>query len=299
LRAFITIAVLAAAVAVVCAAPAQATTVIRGKTFTDFQIHAGAHDVVYEDCTFVGGHPQISVVRIDRACRNITFRDCEIQSGPWNGVSVNDRHGNIHDIVFERCTFRAQARMGFECTTRPVDSGKGYRGIKLIRCVFEPQGSEAISFDGNSACVGNGVFGSVIRGAGTNPDFPWGQGVEVNRVGKFRFVNNKVYQCRGALLNLQRESRANCRWTFTGNRLDATVHKQAVPMDPLAQVVCAVGVWGGEFHNNVIRSSHPGAGVAWFGDCHRMDWRRNKWQDARRGAWDEPLQQWGCSGNLF
>lgn len=281
------------------AGPARADTVIRNRTFTDFRIHKGAHDLVYEDCTFTCALPGVSVVRIDQTCRNITFRRCEIQSGLWNGVSINDHYGSIRNVTFYRCRFRPQARMGFECTTRPVSPKHGYTGVKLVRCVFDPQGSEAISFDGGAACTGNGVFRTVVRGAGTNPEFSWGQGIEVNRVGQFRFIDNTVYQCRGALLNLQRASKRRCRWVFRGNTLDASVHKQDVPMDANSQVVCALGLYGGEFHHNSIVSSAPGGGVAWFGNCHGMDWRWNKWQDSRRGTWDEPMEQWGSSDNLF
>jgi hypothetical protein len=283
----------------VAATPAAATKVIRNKTFNDFRLPAGAHDRVYVNCVFKGGGPRTAVLRIDRAASNIKFLKCEIKPGPWNGVSVNDHYGNIRNIKFERCVFRSQGCMGFECTSRPNNAPRGYSGIKVVRCVFAPQGAEAISFDGGPACVNNKVSGTVVKGAGINPAMPWGQGVEVNGVRKFTFVNNTVYQTRGAMLNLQMHHDMDAEWTFTGNRLDASVHKQKVPMVSDAQVIVARGVHGGEFHGNTIIASRPGGGVAWFGDCHDMDWRNNRWRDSRGGSWARPYLDWGSSGIQF
>jgi len=281
------------------ASPAAATTVIRGKTFTNFHLPAGAHDRIYEKCTFKSTRSNRAVIQIDKAAHDITFRDCVIKSGKWNGISINDHLGNIHDITFYRCRILPQKRMGFECTSRPVHATRGYHGIRVMRCTFDPQGSEAISFDGGPGCVDNRVSGTLIKGAGTNPDMPWGQGFELHGITRFRFVNNTVYQTRGSLLNLQMHTTADCRWTFTGNRLDASVHKQRVRMDADAQVVCGKGVHGGVFRDNTIIADRPGGGVAWFGDCHDMDWRGNRWRDSRRGMWDDPFLEMGSSGNLF
>jgi hypothetical protein len=293
------VAIVIAALAAVAATPASATTFIRNKTFKDFRLPEGAHDRVYERCTFTGGGARTSVLRIDRAAHDIKFRYCEIKGGPWNGISVNDRLGNVHDITFYRCRIRAQKRMGLEVTSRPVDATRGYHGIRVMSCTFEPQGSEAISFDGGPGCAGNRVSGTLIKGAGTNPDMAWGQGFELNGPTDFRFTNNTIYQTRGSLLNLQMHTTADCGWTFTGNRLDASVHRQKVSMDSKAQVVCGKSVYGGEFHDNTIIAAEPGGGVAWFGDCHDMDWRENRWRDSRRGMWDDPFLEMGSSGNQF
>jgi hypothetical protein len=295
---FAAAAVLMAAAAAL-AGPAAATKVIRDKTFTNFRLPEGAHDRVYERCTFTSTSSTRAVLQIDKAAHDITFRNCLIKSGKWNGISINDRHGNIHDITFYRCRIRPQRRMGFECTSRPTDATRGYHGIRIMGCTFDPQGSEAISFDGGPGCVNNRVSGTLIKGAGTNLDMPWGQAFELNGITRFRFVNNTIYQSRGSLLNLQMHTSVDCRWTFTGNRLDASVHKQKVRMSPTAQVVCGKGIHGGEFHDNTIIADKPGGGVAWFGDCHDMDWRGNRWRDSRRGSWDEPFLEMGSSGNLF
>ena len=290
-------AVVLAVLAAVAASPAAATRVISHKTIRNARIPAGTHDVVYDHCRFVGGGATRAVLELTNACHAITFRDCVIASGPWNGISINDRGGNIYNIKFVRCRVLPQKRMGLECTSRPVSATTGYHGIQVIGCIFSPQGSEAISFDGGPGCVRNRVNRTVIRGAGTNLKDPYGAGVECNGISRFTFTNNKVYQCRGPLLNLQRHTTADSGWVFNGNRLDASVHIQKVRMQSNAQVVCADSVVGGNFRGNTIIASAPGGGVAWWGECHNMDWRNSTWRDARRGSWDNPYQEDGSSGN--
>lgn len=292
-------AVLITILTAVAASPAAATKVIANKTIRNAVIPAGAHDRVYDHVRFTGGGATRAVLEIARACHDITFRDCVIESGPWNGISINDNNGNIHDITFLRCRILPQKRMGFECTSRPASSSTGYHGIRILRCVFSPQGSQAISFDGGTACVDNRVDHTIIKGAGTNPEFPWGAGFECNGPSRFRFTNNTVYQCRSALLNLQMHSSVDCGWVFTGNRLDASVRVQKVPMEANAQVVCMHNVYGGTFRGNRVIAAAPGGSVAWWGGCHGMDWRTTSWKDARRGSYDDPYEQYGSSGNLY
>lgn len=298
-RRLVELTVVIAILTAVAASPAAATQVISHKTIRNVRIPSGTHDRIYDHVKFTGGSANRAVLELTRACRNITFRDCVIASGPWNGISINDNGGNIHDITFLRCRILPQKRMGFECTSRPVSSTRGYHGIKILRCIFSPQGSEAISFDGGTGCVDNRVDRTIVKGAGTNLSQPYGAGVEVNGVRRFRFTNNTVYQCRSALLNLQMHVSTDCGWVFTGNRLDASVHIQKVPMQSTAQVVCAESVNGGVFRGNKVIAAAPGGGVAWWGESHGMDWRTTTWNDARRGSYDNPYQEEGSSGNLL
>lgn len=293
------VSLVAFATLLVVASPASASTTIAYKTITNLRIAAGTHDVVYDHVTFKVSRPGRAVVEIGNACYGIVFRDCLITSGSWNGVSINDRNGSIHDITFLRCHILRQKRMGLECTSRPVSATAGYHGIQVLSCVFEPQGSEAVSFDGGTGCVDNVVDSTVIKGAGTNRAQPWGSGFELNGPGRFTFSNNHVYQCRGSLLNLGRHSTGDSGWLFSGNVLDASRHYQKVPMGRLAQVVCADGVWGGTYPANTIISHAPGGGVAWFGDCHGMDWRGTAWKDRRGGLYVRPWQEQGSANNLF
>jgi hypothetical protein len=293
------IALLVVLLAAVAASPAAATTTIKNKTITNLKLAAGAHDRVYDGCTFKSTRSDRAVIQIDQAARNITFRDCVIKSGKWNGISINDRNGNIHDITFLRCRVEAQKRMGFECTSRPISTTRGYKNIKILKSTFAPQGSEAISFDGGPGCVNNVVDRTVIKGAGTNRAFPWGQGFECNGPRKMRFTNNKVYQTRGAMLNLQMHTKADSGWVFNNNTLDASVRYQNVAMSSTAQVVVGINIYGGDFRNNRVRAAKPGGGVAWFGNCHSMVWRGTKWRDSRGGSYTRPMQQQGCGGNTL
>lgn len=292
-------AVVIAILAAVAASPAAATQIISHKTIRDASIPSGTHDRIYDHVTFTGGSATRAVLEIDQACHDITFRDCVIASGSWNGISVNDNRGDIYDLTFLRCRILPQKRMGFECTSRPVSPTSGYHGIRILRCIFSPQGSQAISFDGGTGCVDNRVDRTIVKGAGTDLSQPYGAGIECNGVSRFRFTNNTVYQCRGAMLNLQMHVSTDCGWVFTGNRFDASVHVQKVPMNPRAQVVCADNVNGGVFGGNRVIAEAPGGGVAWWGACHGMDWRATTWYDARRGSYDDPYQQDGSSGNLL
>ena len=298
-RRLLELAVVIAILTAVAASPAAATQIISHKTIRNARIPSGTHDRIYDHVKFTGGSANRAVLELTRACRDITFRDCVIASGPWNGISINDNGGNIHDITFLRCRILPQKRMGFECTSRPVSSTGGYHGIKILRCIFSPQGSEAISFDGGTGCVDNRVDHTIVKGAGTNLSQPYGASVECNGVRRFRFTNNTVYQCRGALLNLQMHVSTDSGWVFTGNRLDASVHIQKVPMNATAQVVCADGVHGGVFRGNRVIAAAPGGGVAWWGESHGMDWRTTTWNDARRGSYDNPYQEAGSSDNLL
>jgi hypothetical protein len=283
-----------------CAAsPATATTTISNRTITNVRIPAGTHDLVYDHVTFKGGSSARAVLQIGNACHDIVFSDCVIASGPSNGISINDHNGSIYNITFLRCRILPQKRMGLECTSRPVSATAGYHGVQVLSCVFEPQGSEAVSFDGGTGCVDNVVDGTVIKGAGTNRAQPYGAGFELNGPSRFSFTNNHVYQCRGALLNLKRSATADSGWLFSGNVLDASQRYQKTPMDTLAQVVCGDGVWGGSFPANTVIAHSPGGGVAWFGDCHGMDWRTTSWSDKRGGPYARPMQQQGSDKNLL
>jgi hypothetical protein len=288
------------AIALVAMAPAAgATTTIANTTITDLRLPAGAHDLIYDHVTFVGTDPTRAVLQIDTAAHRITFRYCTITSGPWNGITINDSLGNIHDITFAHCHILTQGRMGLECTSRPISTTKGYRRIQVLHCVFEPQGSEGVSFDGGTACAYNRVSHTVIKGAGVNPNQQWGAGFECNGPSKFRFTYNRVYQCRGPLLNLQRHVRSRSGWVFRHNVLNASRHVQTVAMKNTAQVVCGINVYGGRFGRNLVRSAAPGGGVAWFGNCHKMNWRTTKWRDVRGGSYRRPTAQYGSSGNRF
>lgn len=279
---------------------AEAATVIKNKTFTSFRLPAGAKDRVYEKCTFKGGSKSKAVLTIDRAANNIVFRDCVIEKGGgWNGVSINDRNGNIRNIKFNRCTFKRQGRMGIEITSRPTSATKGYRNINIVNSTFEPQGSEAVSYDGGAGARTCTFRNNTVKGAGVNLAEQWGAGFEVNGPSDFVVEGNRFYQCRDSIWNLQRHTKKANGWKFRNNILDASRHVQGVPMRWDRQVVIGNGVHGGRFANNKVTGDKPGGGVAWFGDCHNMNWSGTVWRDARGGGYKKPMAQEGSSNNRF
>jgi hypothetical protein len=277
------------------------------RTVQHLVVPSGTHDVVYENVRFVGGgngNPDSSgVIEIHGTAYRITFRDCIIETngdGVGNGVKIVDRGGTVHDILFEGCHIMSQPRMGFECINRPGSRSGGYSNVNLVGCTFEPQGSEAISFDDDSnGKAGQSVIqGCVIKGAGINRDYPWGQGLEINGPTNMTVRDSRFYACRGDIWNLRMSIDAPCGWVFSGNVIDASTRYQSVAMDSTAGCVAAVNIVGGVFSQNSITSAPPGGGVAWLSDCHDMDWRTTTWHDQRGTVYTTPFQV-DCSGNLF
>src|ERR1039457_7157454 len=124
--------IVVALIAVVFAPSAFATKIISYKTIKNAHLAAGTHDVIYDHVTFIGGSSTRAVLTIDQAAYNITIRYSTIAAGGgWNGVSINDRLGNVHDITFLHDVFRTQRRMGIEVTSRPVSPTEGYRNINI------------------------------------------------------------------------------------------------------------------------------------------------------------------------
>jgi hypothetical protein len=179
--------------------------------------------VVYENCTFTGGSADVArggVLTINRPCYNIVFRDCTIESGPGSGIKIVDAGGTVHDIRFEGCLIKSQPCMGFECISRPPSGvTAGYSHIDLVDCTFEPQGSEAVSYDGDYAghCFIDNV---LIKGSGTNMGvYPWGQGFEINRPTYMTVRNMTIYRTGDSTLNLD-----TANSTFTDCTFDMSVN---------------------------------------------------------------------------
>jgi hypothetical protein len=210
-----------------------------GQTFTSYTVPSGTHDVVYENCIFTGGSSDVDragVLTINRSCNNIVFRNCTIESGPGNGIKIVDAGGNVHDIRFENCTIKSQPRMGFECISRPPSGvTAGYYNIDLIDCTFEPQGSEAVSYDGGPESGNCLIDGVLIKGSGTNLGvYPWGQGLEINGPSSMTVRNTTIYRTGQSTLNLDTvgSTFTDCTFDMSMNyigsvskdRYDAIVH---------------------------------------------------------------------------
>ena len=200
---------------------------ITGRTFRTYVVPTGTQNVVYEDCTFTGGLPDWNgVLTLTNPCHDITFRNCVIDSGPVNGVTIVDQGGTISNITFESCTFRSSKRMGFECISRGSGSS-GYRSINLVNCTFEPQGSEVISYDGTAASGFSTISGCTLKGGGTvQRSGGMGSGLELNGITKMTVTNNRIYACANGLLNLQMGQMdgytGDSKWVITDNIIDAS-----------------------------------------------------------------------------
>lgn len=279
-----------------------ASSVITGKTFKTYVVPTGTKNVVYDYCFFTGGLPDWNgVLTLTNPCHDITFRNCVIDSGPVNGVTIVDKGGTIYNVRFENCTFKSSKRMGFECITRDASSG-GYRGIDLIGCTFEPQGSEVVSYDGPQASGNSTISGCVLKGGGTNSSFRsggMGSGLEINGPSNMTVTNNRIYASANGLLNLQRGANTPaCGWVFSDNVIDASTTYGPVSVG--SNVVSAINVNGGRFaRNTVISGLKSGSCIALSG-CRNMDWRTTIFKDAQgRGAYATPWQEGGSSGNQF
>jgi hypothetical protein len=278
--------------ATIPAAPRKPPTTIR--TITDLMLSSGQHGKVYNRVRFrSSGSHQRATLTITSA-HHITFRNCVFDGSAWNGISINDRNGSVHDIRFVNCYVRASARMGFECTARGHESG--YYRVDLCGVTFAPQGSQAISYDGlGSRCL---IANVLIKGAGTNPAYPWGQGLELNGPTRMTIDGLRICQTRGSAFNLTGTG-LDSQWTFNRVRADMTVRYQKVKQGSLAQVICAGDMVGSKWTNTIIRSAAPGGGVAYLDNCHNNDFQGVSWHDTRGGIWKRPMITAACSNNRF
>jgi hypothetical protein len=250
---------------------------------------SGVHDKVFEGVTFdgagTGGPDSSGVIAIWGGCYNLTFRNCVInpnRDGVGNGIKIVG--GDVRDILFEGCITMPQPRMGFECIGR---GGSGYQRVNLLNCIFEPQGSEAVSYDDDTGGAGNCVIdGILVKGGGAGSLYSWGQGFEFNNVANMELKNSTFWACRGDVWNFQMASRA-CNWNVHDNIIDTTKGTIA----QIGNAVCAQNVWGGLFPRNTIVYQGQ-EGIGYMAGCRGMDWRTTTWGG-------KTPQQVGCSGMLF
>ena len=274
-------------------------TLVSGQTINNLATN-GLNHRYYYNCTFTGGTAASAVLAFTGSTYELVFDSCTIATGGgWNGVTINDAYGAIHDITFKNTLFKSQGRMGFECTSRPTTATMEYQRINIVDSTFEPQGNEAVSYDGGAA-AGNCTFsGNLIKGAGNDPAQQWGNGFEINGPSNFTVTNNTIWQTRGTAFNLQRHVTGPCGWVITDNVLDASHKYQATAQVSASQQVLALNVYGGVFARNTIVSAAPGGSVAYLSGAHDMDWRTTIWRDAgARSGYATPTQV-SCAGNLF
>lgn len=275
-------------------------TLVQNQTINNLAT-GGLHHRYYYRCAFTGGSATSAVLSFTGSSYNLVFDTCTIaRGGGWNGVTINDAYGAVHDITFKSTLFKAQGRMGFECTSRPTSATTQYQRIDIIDSTFEPQGNEAVSYDGGGAAGSCTFSGNTIQGAGNDPAQPFDAGLEVNGPSNFTVTNNVIWQTRGPALNLQRHVTDPCGWVVSGNLLDASHRYQATAQSSSSQQVLSFNVYGGSFASNTIISAAPGGSVAYLSGSHGMDWRTSTWRDAGgRSAYNVPRLADGSAGNLF
>ena len=200
-------------------ATAQATT-IKNRTFTTYNVPAGAHNRVYDHVTFKGGNSSTAVLTINHAAHNITFTHCTIERGPYNGVTINATNGNIHDITFTHCRIKAAGRMGIEVTQRPASNSTGPKRIKVISTVIEPSAEEAMSYDGGYFASYDLISGVTILGSDNQQNPAWSGAIEINGPTYFTVQNTKIYASRKNALNLEGPPGRNGHLVFRNLTID-------------------------------------------------------------------------------
>lgn len=220
----------------------QAKT-IRNKTIFNVKIPAGAHDRTYVNVVFKGSRD--TIVKIPAGCHNITFRRCIFASGGANGVKILDRSGTVHDITFVRCRFRRQPRVAFACVSKGSKKAC-FRNIKLVKCVVEPAGEDAIRLTGPSVASGCVIDRCTIQGAGARSEAESGYAVKINGPLKVRVSNTRIYATRRGAFDLTaRAGSARCGWSFENDTIDFTRRLQKRGTDrSSARLIRASGMNG-------------------------------------------------------
>lgn len=264
-------------------------------TIVDLVLSQGQSDITYQNVRFASTRRfQQATVTITRA-HHITFRDCVFEGSAWNNITINDSGHTVHDISFEDCYVKSAERMGFECTSRG-SSDTCYTGIELRGVTFDPQGSEAISFDGPPVSTDSVVKDVLIKGSGTRPDlFPWGQGMEINGPRGFLVEDLTMYRTRGSNWNLNGADR-HMDWTFRDIVVDNTVHYLgSVRRSEHANIICAFNVDGSVWQRCTFRNARPGAAMAYLSDCDG-----NRFAGiGTAGSPTHVSEVDGCSGNIW
>ena len=211
--------------------PVSGDTTVTGQTFNTYTIPAGTHDVDYVACTFNGGNASTAVLTLNQTCYDLTFTDCTVGSGPWNGVTINVTNGNIHDITFTGCHILAAGRMGIECTQRPASNTVGYKDMKFINDTIEPSAEEAMSFDGGYFAANSLIDGCTINGSDNQANPAYSGAIEINGPTYFTVQNTTIYACRKNAFNLEGPAGANGHLVFANDTVDYSVQKESQPTD--------------------------------------------------------------------
>ena len=134
----------------------------------------------------------------------------------------------------------------------------GYHSIDLIDCVFEPSGSEAVSFDVTHTGGSSRITGCTFLGSGWNDAYPWRQTVEFNRTTDMVFSGNTVYRGRGAMINHNGVPGEPAGTVISDNLFDATVAHIPRPPSRETQLIYFNNVDGARFTGNTVKGNAGG-----------------------------------------
>lgn len=258
---------------------------------------------VYERIIFTGGDATHGVLHIDYTLHDVVVRDCIIDSGPQNGLTINALdNAVVSNIRFENVIVRPQPRMGVEVTDR-TSSGRttnNWHHLTFDRVTIEPQGSEAFSLcsamTGDTATT---IRDMTIEGSGNRPDlYSWGQGFEINKARGVTVDGLTIMQTRGAAFNLQGPSAdTDMLWRFSRVMADMRVRddQQTEPMGSAAQVVYCKNATGWRFSGTVV-TAPTGSHNGYLDNVHGADFTGTTW--LRPGSKPYVSQVNGSSGNI-
>jgi hypothetical protein len=280
-----------------------------------FRFVTGAQSVAFTRVTFVGGGGMTSgenqgVIRFSgqRSAGYVSFVDCTVGANSADGNSISMASygwsgGTYHHITFERVHFLSSPRMTFEAIQRSDGTHAttdGYDHLDFTDCMFEPSGSETLSFDCSSGRAGDStISGCTFKGSGTNGAYAWGQTIEFNKTLGMTFSGNTVYRSRGAMINFQGDGATPTETVIRDNTFDNTVDNGGIAVATTTQMIYMNEVAGARFTGNLVKGN-AGGGLMYVSATHDNLFSGNTWRDARTAS-GSPIGYFatGSSGNTF
>ena len=147
--------------------------------------------MLFENCTFEATNQNIpgdlaGVLTIGQAAKNynLTFRNCTFKrnvgagsgGSGWAGVNGVKAVYGVHDITFDDCTFEEFSRFSIEVWSNDDPANRPYN-FAVYDSVFEPAGSQCISWSGGRNPMYSIVDGCLFKGYGTRPRLALGERV--------------------------------------------------------------------------------------------------------------------------
>ena len=180
---------------------------------------AYTRNVLFENCTFEATNQNMpgdlaGVLTIGKTAKNynLTFRNCTFKrnvgagsGSAWAGVNGVKAIYGVHDITFDGCTFEEFSRFSIEVWSNDDPANRPYN-IAVVDSVFEPAGSQCISWSGGRNPLYSIVDGCLFKGYGTEPTRAWGACLEF--AGSHHIVtrNSDIWTGSGSAFNVNNVS---------------------------------------------------------------------------------------------